>query len=84
MKIRINSGVATGYFKYSCSNIRDSSVTIYDIINIFCYGYKMETYLYYDAENCMYCICATGSITTLMSLRTKLRYLYDLIDLSES
>lgn len=84
MKIRVNNGVATGYFKYSYSNIHDSPLTICDLMNIFEYGYNMETYLYYDIENRMYCVCATGSITTLMSLRTAVRYLYGLIDLSES
>lgn len=82
MKIRIINDVAIGYFKYSCSNVRNSLLTICDLMNIFECGYNMETYLYYDVENQMYCICATGSITTMMSLRTVLRYLYDLIDLS--
>lgn len=84
MKIRVNKGIATGYFKYSYSNVRESPLTIYDVLNIFQYNYGLETYLYYDMERAMYCICASGSITTMMSLRAMLRHIYELVDLAES
>ena len=84
MKIRISNGIAMGYFEYSYSNICNSPVSIYDVMNIFYSGYGLDTYLYYDMERDRYCICSIGSITTMISLRTTLRYLYDLIDLSES
>ena len=84
MKIKITNGVATGYFKYSYSNVRRSPLTIYDVLNIFQYNYGLETYLYHDMEHAMYYICATGSITIMMSLRTMLRHVYTLVDLAES
>jgi len=79
MKIKIQNGLALGYFTYSAIDV-SNSLSLCDLLTIFQYNYQLETWVYVDVDKNLYHICSTGSITTMMSLRTMLRHVYGLTE----
>ena len=82
MKIKIENGLALGYFTYSIIDVNKSPLSLYDLLNLFYYNYQLETWVWADIDKNLYHICSTGSITTMLNLRTMLRHVYGLTERS--